>query len=105
MLKKVISAILFFFVLNLFPVTARAGVPDWLRSLANTPQKKYADDVNSVVLLDDEEITVKDNADIVVHKRIVYRILRPEGKEVAHFGVAYDGETKVNYLRGWSITA
>src|SRR5229473_1984330 len=59
MLKKVISAILFFFVLNLFPVTARAGVPDWLRSLANTPQKKYADDVNSVVLLDDEEITVK----------------------------------------------
>ena len=103
--KKVISAILFFFVLNLFPVTASAGVPDWLRSLASAPQKKYADDVNAVVLLEDEETTVKDNAEIVVHKRIVYRILRPEGKEVAHFGVSYDSETKINYLRGWSITA
>jgi hypothetical protein len=104
-LKKVISAGLFLFLINLVPASANAGVPDWLRSLAQQQVKKYADDANAVVLLDDQEITVKDNGEIVEHHRIAYRILRPEGKHYAELPVAFDKETKLNYLRGWSITA
>ena len=105
MLKKVISAGLFLFLLNLFPAPASAGVPEWVRTLAQQPAKKYADDANAVVLLDDQETTVRDNGEIVDHERIAFRILRPEGKHYAEYPVHFDQETKLNYLHGWSITA
>jgi hypothetical protein len=104
-LKKLTSIILFLFLVNLFPGAAHAAVPDWLRNLAQQPAKKYADDVNAVILLDDQETTVKDNGEIVTHERMVFRILRPEGKDYADYRLSFDGETKVNYFHGWSITA
>lgn len=105
MLKKAISSGLFLFLLGLFPVAAHAGVPDWVRSLAQQPVKKYADDANAVILLDDQETTVRENGEIIEHQRLVFRILRPEGKHYAELPVFFDQETKLNYLRGWSITA
>jgi hypothetical protein len=102
--NKAISAIFSLFFLA--PVMAHAGsaAPEWLRSLAQQPQKKYADDVNAVVLRDDREVTVRDAGDIVTHRRIAFRILRPEGKEYAEFGLHFDKETKVNSFHGWSMT-
>ena len=82
MLRKINFAI-FLFLLSLVPATAGAGVPDWLRSLAQQPAKKYADDANAVVLLDDQETTVQNGGEIVTHERVAYRILRPEGKGYA----------------------
>src|SRR5258708_30818996 len=105
MLKKGISAIVFLFLVNLFPLTASASVPDWLHNLAAAPQKKYADDVNAVILLDDQETTVKDNGDIITHRRLALRILRPEGRDRATFAIAFDDDTKITSLHGWSITA
>jgi hypothetical protein len=105
MLKKGISAIFLLSILVSWPSPARAATPDWLRSLVQQPQKKYADDVNAVVLLDDGETTIKDNGEIVSHGRIVYRILRPEGKGYAQHELPFDTETKINYFHGWSITA
>jgi hypothetical protein len=84
---------------------AFAGTPDWLRALAQAPQKKYADDVDAVVLLDEQETTVRENGEIVTHERIAYRILRPEGKHYAVHPVHFDEETKINSFHGWSITA
>jgi hypothetical protein len=89
----------------LAPTFAVAGTPDWLRSLANAPQKKYADDVNAVALLDETETTVRDNGEIVTHGRVAYRILRPEGRDYSRFELGFDSETKITYLHGWSITA
>src|SRR5947209_6758824 len=105
MLRKLISAFLFLFLMNLLPAAASAGTPDWLRSLAQQPPKKYADDANAVVLLDDQETTVRDNGEIVTHERIAFKILRPEGKHYAQHSVFFDSETKLNSLHGWSITA
>lgn len=103
--KKQISLTAFLWMLILLPLTAAAGTPDWLRSVAQQPAKKYANDVNAVVLLDDQETTIHENGDIVTHERHVFRILRPEGKSYADYVLPFDAETKVNYLRGWSITA
>lgn len=105
MLKKAISAA-FFFALFLFSNgLAQAEVPDWLRALAKQPVKTYADDVNAVVLLDDNVTTVKENGDIVHHDRRAVRILRPEARTRSSvMEVGYNSYTKVNYLRGWSIT-
>ena len=82
-----------------------AEVPDWLRYLAREAPKKYADDVNAVKLLEDNETTVNDKGEIIERAHLAYRILRPEGRHVANFGIQFDKETKVNFLRGWSITA
>jgi hypothetical protein len=105
MLRKATSVIPFLFLVSLMPTAASAGVPDWLRSLAQQPVKTYVDDANAVVLLDDQETTVRDNGEIVTHERIAYRILRPEGKSYAGHRVNFDSETKINSFRGWSITA
>ena len=103
-LKKAISATFFFGLLMVFSGIAQAEVPDWLRSLAKQPPKTYADDVNAVILLDDNVTFVKENGDLVRRGRRVLRILRPEGRNAASFAVEYNGDSKVNYLRGWSIT-
>jgi len=103
--KKAISSIFVLCLLAFGPAPAAAGVPDWLRNLAQQPQKHYADDVNAVILLDEGETTVKDNGEIITHSRIAYRILRPEGKGYAQREVSFDNETKISYLHGWSITA
>ncbi len=104
MRNKAINKFQFLLVVFFLSSIAGASTPDWLRSLAQQPQKKYADDVNAVVLLDEGETTVRDNGEIVTHSRIAYRILRPEGREYARHEIPFDGETKVNYFRGWSIT-
>lgn len=103
--KSVLAFCFFFLLLSLFPLNASAGVPDWLRAAAHQPVKKYADDVNAVVLVQDETTSINDKGEIVRHGRLVYRILRPEGRELANYPVYYDSDSKVNYLRGWSITS
>ena len=105
-LRKAISAVFLFGVAAWWPAAAGAtSIPDWLRSVAQQPSKHYADDVNAVRLLDSGETVVKDNGEIVTHGWMAYRILRPEGRDVATFGIGFDDETKVRYLHGWSITA
>jgi len=105
-LKKVISAAFLIFASGLLSINAAADAPEWLRALAKQPVKTYADDVNVVILLEDQVTTVKDNGDIVKIARRAVRILRPEGrKEAAVWGVPYNSDSKVNYLRGWSITS
>jgi Domain of Unknown Function with PDB structure (DUF3857) len=105
MRKRTTRIICILIFATLCPLLASAGTPDWLRNLAQQPQKKYADDVNAVVLLDDQEVTVRDAGDIVTHRRVAYRILRPEGKEYARQILHFDNETKINSFHGWSITA
>lgn len=97
--------VLCFVFLGFTSIKASAGVPDWLRGAAQQPVKKYADDVNAVTLLDDQETTVKDNGDIVLHQRVAYRILRPDGRHYGQIEIGFRNETKISYLRGWSITA
>ena len=106
MLKKAISAAFFFAFFSFSNGFVQAEVPEWLRSLSRQPAKTYADDVNAVVLLDDNVTTVKENGDIVHHNRRALRILRPESRtRDSIMQVGYNSYTKVNYLRGWSITS
>ena len=107
MLKKAINATFFLLTLSLLgfcPNAAATDVPEWLRYLAKQPARSYADDVNAAVLLDEQVTTVKESGEIVRHGRIAVRILRPEGREWAHYPVFYDSDSKVEFLRGWSIS-
>ncbi|HZS26070.1 MAG TPA: DUF3857 domain-containing protein [Candidatus Angelobacter sp.] len=104
MLKRTIKIALVLLLAS-SSLTAVADAPDWLRNLARQTSKKYADDVNAVLLLAQDETTVNDKGEIIEHGRRAYRILRPEGRDYATLQLAYNNETKVNYVRGWSITA
>lgn len=103
MLKKLTNIVFGLIALG-WSLAGLAETPDWLRYLARETPKKYADDVNAVKLLDDQETSVNDKGEIVERGRLAYRILRPEGRGVASFGLSFDKETKINFLRGWSIT-
>ncbi len=104
--KKVINAALLLIALTVAPNLAKAEAPEWLRALAKQPVKTYADDVNAVVLLDEQTTVIKDNGEIIRHGRIARRILRPEGREFwSRYSIEFDSDSKVNFLRGWSITA
>ncbi|HKV91583.1 MAG TPA: DUF3857 domain-containing transglutaminase family protein [Candidatus Angelobacter sp.] len=108
MLKKAINPALFFILLSLLGVSRAAyatDVPEWLRSLSRQPAKTYADDVNAVVLLDEQTTTVKEDGEIIEHGRWAAKILRPEGRSYADYSANYDNDSKVTYLRGWSITS
>ncbi len=92
-----------FFLCLLCPALACATTPEWVKSAAQQPIKKYADDVNVVTLLDEQDYSVLESGEIVWHVRTVLRILRPEGKAAAHFGVGFRNDSHVNYLRSWTI--
>lgn len=84
---------------------AQAAVPDWLRSLAQAPLPSYKPETKAVVLLDEETTTVSESGEIHTVYRRAVKILRPNGRGEGTISVHYDSETKLTWLKGWSITA
>lgn len=88
------------------------AAPDWLRAAAAEKLPDYphrADDPpDAVMLLDEEQITVKDNGDIETHARQAFRILRPQAQRDSEWNqieVEFGKDEKVSGLRSWTITA
>src|SRR5882672_6563137 len=100
-IRAALWSLLFFYVLP----AAAASAPDWLRSLAREPVGTYAAETDAVILLDEGRTTIKENGEIVSFYRAAYKILRPQGAEVASFNVRFTEDTRLTALRGWSITA
>ena len=87
------------------PQVGMAGVPDWLHAAARTTLPAYSDETNAAVVFDETTTTVKNNGDIESTYRRAIRILRPEGMRHARVAVNFDAETRLTYLKGWSISA
>lgn len=85
--------------------TALAGVPDWFRQLASEPVPAHSEETAAVVLLDEGRIVVKDSGEIRGSYRMVYKILRPQGRYVGNIRLCSDSETRIGSLKAWSITA
>jgi len=82
-----------------------AGPPDWVRAASRLPLPTYRAETNAVLLLEDQVTTVSDNGEVKVNVRRVYKILRPEGASYGLVSVGFDADTRITYLKGWSITA
>ncbi len=93
----------------LSPMARADSAPDWLHDAAaekipDYPHPKDRPPI-AVVLLDEQQITVKDNGDIETRLREAVRILRPEAiEEWKDLEIPFDAETKVSYLHSWTIT-
>jgi len=82
---------------------AAAGAPDWLKALAREPVPAYDEDVDMVILLDEQVTTVRDNGDITTRYRRAFKILRPSGREHGTVAVYFTNETKLTFLKAWSL--
>ena len=80
-----------------------ASVPDWLRTAAQSPEGKYPEDTNAVMLLDEQSTVIAESGEVRTLYRRAYRILRPEGRKYGTVAVAFDKETRLNHLRAWSL--
>jgi len=91
-----------------FPSSASAGdsAPDWLRAAAQEKLPDYDKDTAAVVLLDEIQRTVRDNGEIEIRHRAAVRLLRPEARQdYGEIDVDFDKDTKISYLKAWTITS
>lgn len=84
---------------------ALAGTPDWLRGIASQPLPSHSDKTTAVVMLDEQLTTVDHEGEIKTLYRRAYKILRPEGRKYGTVAVYFDQETRLTYLKAWSISA
>jgi hypothetical protein len=78
--------------------------PDWLRSAAKETVPTYSDETVAVILLDETQTTINDKGDIQTLYRRAFRVLRPEAREnFGNLGVYFDPETKISYIKAWTI--
>jgi Domain of Unknown Function with PDB structure (DUF3857)/Transglutaminase-like superfamily len=86
------------------PVLAADSAPDWLRAAAQQKVPDYDKDTVAVILLDETQTTVHDNGEIDTLHRVAIRLLRPEARrEYGGIAVDFDKETKIAYLKAWTI--
>ncbi len=83
---------------------ASAGTPQWLSSAASTPiPLKLTENVDAVMLLGEEITTVEGDGEIRTLTRRAFKILRQAGARYATFSGDFHPETRITYLKGWSI--
>jgi len=86
------------------PCLAGDTAPDWLRTAAQEKLPAYEHDPVAVVLLDEQQVTVKDNGEIETRHRYAYKFLRPEARERYGYAVVpFDDQTKVSFFGAWTI--
>ncbi|MEO6923961.1 MAG: DUF3857 and transglutaminase domain-containing protein, partial [Bryocella sp.] len=97
--------VLLTFVATALPAAshAAASVPDWVRDAAKAPLPKLPDTTKAVILLDDTTYTVDARGRATEHRRVVTRILRPQGRRYGTPAVWFDKDSKLQSLHVWSI--
>ncbi len=94
-------------LIGLFPAAAAGdSAPDWLRAAAQQKLPDYDKDTNAVILLDETQVTVRDNGEIETRHRAAIRLLRPEARQdYGSVSVSFDKDTKISSLKAWTITS
>lgn len=88
------------------PRAAADNAPEWLRAAAQEQLPAYPKDTKAVVLLDDEETTVKSDGEVETTYREAIKLLRPEARDgYGAVAVYSDNETKVLSLKAWTMLA
>src|ERR1700747_3759192 len=88
------------------PLDARAAdAPSWMHTAATAPVPAHDEKTDAVILYSDRVVTVQSVDKIKTHVRIVYKILRPGGRDYGIVAVPFNAHSKVTGLRGWCIPA
>jgi hypothetical protein len=106
--KRLVPALtsgLLFFAVAIFGAgpAAAVDVPTWLRQAAKESLPPVTPETVAVVLYDEQETTVQNNGEVETTYRRAYMIFRPAGKDLGTFGVHFDNETKITWMKAWCI--
>jgi len=85
--------------------TASGDAPQWMHALVGATLPSYDEKTNAVVLYSETNVTVLSQDRIRKHVRSVYRILRPEGRDLGTVGIDFSPSKKITSLHGWCIPA
>lgn len=83
--------------------TVRAAAPEWLRAVARDTLPTYPADTVAVVLLSEEVTTVDDNGRMKIIVRRAFKILRPEGRDLARVSISFSKNNKLLSIKGWGL--
>jgi hypothetical protein len=85
---------------------ALAGdAPAWMHAVVNAPLPATDAKTDAVLLYSDEVVTVQSENKIKTVVREVYKILRPDGRELGFLVVPFNSHSKITNMRGWCIPA
>ena len=89
------------------PRRAQAGgdAPAWMHTAASAPLPPHDEKTDAVLLYSDTAVNVQSVDKIKTRVRMVYKILRPSGRDYGIAAVSFNPHRKINGLRGWCIPA
>ncbi len=100
------AVLLFSFAAVFGSVPVVAGdAPPWMHAVVNAPLPEHDEKTDAVLLYSERSINVQSIDKIKSHVRIVYKILRPSGRDYGVALVSFNAHGKVNGLKGWCIPA
>jgi uncharacterized protein DUF3857/transglutaminase superfamily protein len=83
---------------------AQAGDgPSWMRAAASAPLPAHDEKTDAVLLYSEQTVNVQSVDKIKTRVRMVYKILRPSGRDYGIAAVSFNPHRKINGLRGWCI--
>ena len=86
------------------PRSAQAGdAPQWMHAAALAPLPAHDEKTNTVLLYEERAVNVQSLDKIKTRVRVVYKILRPSGRDYGVAAVSFNAHRKINGLRGWCI--
>lgn len=77
--------------------------PQWMHAVANAPLPEHDEKTDAVLLYSERVENVQSVDKIKTRVRIVYKILRPSGREYGVVPVSFNAHRKITGLRGWCI--
>jgi hypothetical protein len=84
---------------------AASGAPAWMHAQVNAPLPAHDEETNAVMLYSETILTVLGPGKMKRLERRAYKILRREGEDVGTVGVGFDSQSRITFMRGWSIPA
>jgi len=88
------------------PPRAHAGdAPQWMHAVVSAPLPAHDEKTDAVLLYAERTVNVQSVDKIKTHVRVVYKILRPGGRDYGIVEVPFTPRDKITTLRAWCIPA
>ena len=85
------------------PALHGASAPPWVHAAAAGPLPAQDSSTAAVVLLNESTVTVSPGGEVTTQHRRAVKVLTPAGKAHGYGFAAFDANTKLRGLQGWSI--
>ena len=93
-------------LLGFAPYASAGGdAPPWMHAQANVTLPTYDEKTDAILLYSETNVTVLATDKIKTTERRVYKILRPDGRDLGTFAVHLNPERKIKSMHGWCIPA